>query len=110
MTQELVRKSLLRAIEAKHPTSGLMHHSDRGSQYCSYDYRQLLKYFDMKVSMSGNGNCFDNAPMESFWGTLKQELLYQSHFYTRQAAIRTITEYIDLFYNRQRLQAKLGYL
>jgi putative transposase len=64
----------------------------------------------MKTSMSGKGNCFDNAPMESFWGMLKQELIYQCHFSTRQEARQSITEYIEIFYNRQRLQSKLGFL
>ena len=111
MTKDLVRESLLRAVEAKRPPRGLMHHSDRGSQYCSYEYRQLLDYFEMKASMSGKGNCYDNAPMESFWGMLKQELMiYNSHFETRQEAKQTITEYIEIFYNRQRLQANLGFI
>jgi putative transposase len=60
--------------------------------------------------MSGRGNCFDNAPMESFWGTLKQELVHHCHYTTRQEAIRDITEYIEIFYNRQRRQARLGFL
>ena len=60
--------------------------------------------------MSGNGNCFDNAPMESFWGTLKQELVHHRHYRSRQEAIRDITEYIEIFYNRQRRQARLGFL
>ena len=110
MTKDLVSESLLRAIEAKRPQPGLMHHSDRGSQYCSYEYRQLLEQFEMKVSMSSKGNCYDNAPMESFWGMLKQELIYHSHFRTRQEAKQAIIEYIEIFYNRQRLQAKLGFL
>jgi putative transposase len=110
MTQNLVSESLLRAVEAKRPARGLMHHSDRGSQYCSNDYRELLDYFGLQVSMSGKGNCYDNAPMESFWGVLKQELIYHCHFHTRQEARQAITEYIELFYNRQRLQAKLGFL
>jgi putative transposase len=110
MTKNLVSQSLFRAVEAKRPAKGLMHHSDRGSQYCSYEYRHLLEQFAMKTSMSGKGNCFDNAPMESFWGMLKQELIYHCRFRTRQEAIRAITEYIEIFYNRQRLQAKLGFL
>ena len=109
MTKDLVSESLLRAIEAKRPQPGLMHHSDRGSQYCSYEYRQLLEQFEMKVSMSSKGNCYDNAPMESFWGMLKQELIYHSHFRTRQEAKQAIIEYIEIFYNRQRLQANLGF-
>jgi putative transposase len=110
LTKNLVSESLLRAVAAKHPAKGLMHHSDRGSQYCSYEYRRLLDQFDLKASMSGTGNCFDNAPMESFWGTLKQELVHHRHYTTRQEAIRDITEYIEIFYNRQRRQARLGFL
>jgi putative transposase len=110
MTKNLVGQSLLRAVEAKRPAEGLTHHSDRGSQYCSYEYQELLKQFGMGTSMSGKGNCFDNAPMESFWGMLKQELVYHVHFRTRQEAKQAITEYIEIFYNRQRIQAGLGYL
>ena len=110
MTKNLVSESLFRAVETKGPVKGLMHHSDRGSQYCSDGYRHLLEQFAMKTSMSGKGNCFDNAPMESFWGMLKQELIYHSHFRTRQEARQAITEYIEIFYNRQRLQAKLGFM
>ena len=110
MTQNLVSESLLRAIEFKRPARGLMHHSDRGSQYCALEYRKLLDHFELTVSMSGKGNCFDNAPMESFWGMLKQELVYHSHFRTRGEARQAITEYIEVFYNRQRLQSKLGFL
>ena len=110
LTRNLVSQSLLRAVAAKRPAKGLMHHSDRGSQYCSYEYRRLLDQFDLKASMSGTGNCFDNAPMESFWSTLKQELVHHRHYTTRQEAIRDITEYIEIFYNRQRRQARLGFL
>jgi putative transposase len=110
MTRNLISESLLQAVKAKRPTKGLMHHSDRGSQYCSIEYRKLLDYCGLRVSMSGKGNCYDNAPMESFWGMLKQELIYHCHFKTRQEARQAITEYIELFYNRQRLQAKLGFL
>jgi len=110
ITKTLVSQSLFRAAAAKRPEEGLINHSDRGSQYCSHDYRKLLEQFKMKASMSGKGNCFDNAPMESFWGTLKQELVNHRRYRTRQEAIQEITEYIEVFYNRQRLQAKLGYL
>jgi transposase InsO family protein len=110
LTRNLVSQSLFRAVEARHPTKGLIHHSDRGSQYCSYEYRQLLDRFDLKVSMSGKGNCFDNAPMESFWGTLKQELVHHRRYQSRQEAIGDITEYIEIFYNRERRQARLGFL
>jgi len=110
LTRNLVSQSLFRAVAAKHPAKGLMHHSDRGSQYCSHEYRSLLGQFGLEASMSGTGNCFDNAPMESFWGTLKQELIHHRHYTTRQEAIRDITEYIEIFYNRQRRQARLGFL
>ena len=110
MSKNLVSQSLFRAVEAKRPAKGLTHHSDRGSQYCSNEYRHLLEKFAMKTSMSGKGNCFDNAPMESFWGMIKQELIYHRRFRTRQEAIQAITEYIEIFYNRQRLQAGLGFL
>jgi putative transposase len=110
LTRNLVSQSLFRAVAAKRPAKGLMHHSDRGSQYCSQEYRNLLGQFGLQASMSGKGNCFDNAPMESFWGTLKQELVHHHHYSSRQEAMRDITEYIEIFYNRQRRQAKLGYL
>ena len=110
LTRNLVSESLFRAIEAKCPAEGLVHHSDRGSQYCSHEYRQILEQFHMEVSMSGKGNCYDNAPMESFWGTLKQELVHHRRYRTRLEAIHDITEYIEVFYNRQRRQARLGFL
>jgi len=110
LTRNLVSQSLFRALATKRPAKGLLHHSDRGSQYCSYEYRSLLGQFNLEVSMSGKGNCFDNAPMESFWGTLKQELVHHRHYRNRQEAIQEITEYIEIFYNRLRLQSKLGFL
>ena len=110
LTRNLVSESLFRAVAAKRPADGLMHHSDRGSQYCAHEYRQILRQFGLKASMSGTGNCFDNAPMESFWGVLKQELVHHRHYMSREEARRDITEYIEIFYNRQRRQARLGYL
>jgi len=110
LTRNLVSESLWRAVRSRNPPGGLLHHSDRGSQYCSYQYRQMLVKFGLQVSMSSSGNCFDNAPMESFWGTLKQELIHHRHYLTRREAIQEITEYIEIFYNRQRIQAKLGYV
>lgn len=110
ITKNLVSKSLFRAAAAKRPEKGLIHHSDRGSQYCAHDYRKLLEQFGMKASMSRRGNCYDNAPMESFWGTLKNEVVHHSRYRTRQEAIQEITEYIEVFYNRQRRQKRLGYL
>ena len=110
MTKGLVSQSLFRAVAAKRPDSGLIHHSDRGSQYCSFAFRKLLTQSGMYASMSAKGDCYDNAPMESFWGTLKTELVFHRQYETRRQAIREITEYIELFYNRQRIQKKLGYL
>jgi len=110
MTTSLMMKSLFRAVARKRPPAGLIHHSDRGSQYCSKKYWKLIKQFKMKASMSHKGNCYDNAPIESFWGTLKNELVYHHSYETRQQAIRDITEYIEIFYNRQRKQKRLANL
>ncbi len=110
LTRNLVSQSLFKAVAAKRPAKGLIHHSDRGSQYCSHEYRNILERFGLKASMSRKGNCYDNAPMESFWGTLKQELVHHRRYRTRQEAIRDITEYIEIFYKRQRLQPGLGFL
>jgi putative transposase len=90
LTRNLVSQSLFKAVAAKHPAQGLIHHSDRGSQYCSYEYRNLMDRFELKVSMIGKGNCYDNAPMESFWGTLKQEHIHHRRYGTRLEAIRDI--------------------
>lgn len=110
MTKDLVGRALGKAVCARRPGPGLIHHSDRGSQYCSQDYRDLLQHFGMKASMSRRGNCYDNAPMESFWGTLKNELVHHRRYETRAQAMREITEYIEIFYNRQRRHSKLGNL
>ena len=110
MSRNLIGQSLLRALSIRRPEKGLLHHSDRGSQYCSHEYRSLMENYGLEASMSGSGNCYDNAPMESFWGILKQELVHHRHYHTRREAIAEITEYIEIFYNRQRLQARLGYL
>jgi putative transposase len=110
MTQDLVCKALFRAVVRKRPEAGLIHHSDRGSQYCSKRYQKLLKQFGMLASMSRKGNCYDNAPMENFFSSLKTELVHHRSYRTRQEAIRDITEYIEIFYNRQRRQTRLGFL
>ena len=110
MTQELTAQALWRAVRGKRPAPGLILHSDRGSQYCADDYRKLVAQFGMQASMSRKGNCYDNAPMESFWGALKNELVHHRRFATREQARREIIEYIEIFYNRIRKQARLGYL
>jgi putative transposase len=110
ITKNLVCQSLFKAVGAKQPGPGLIHHSDRGVQYCAHEYRKLMDQFKMRASMSRKGDCYDNAPMESFWGTLKNELVHHNRYKTREQAIREITEHIEVFYNRQRRQARLGYL
>jgi putative transposase len=110
MTTDLVVRAFEQAVAARRPAAGLIHHSDRGSQYCSHEYQALLRRFEVQVSMSRKGNCYDNAPIESFCGTLKTELVHHRRYQTRSEAAREIMEYIDLFYNRQRRQARLGYL
>lgn len=110
MTKNLVMQALFRATSTQRPARGLILHSDQGSQYCSHDYQKMARQFGMVLSMSRKGDCWDNAPMESFWGTLKNERVHHRRYSTRTQAIQEITEYIEIFYNRQRKQAKLGYL
>jgi putative transposase len=110
MTKQLVMQALFRAVTSQRPPAGLIHHTDRGSQYCAHAYQQLVGQFRMQTSMSRRGNCYDNAPIESFWGTLKNELVYHHRFATREQAKRMVSEYIEMFYNRQRTQARLDYL
>ncbi|MBC3935568.1 IS3 family transposase [Undibacterium sp. CY7W] len=108
MTQALTAQALWRAATNKRPAPGLIHHSDRGSQYCAHDYRKLVEQFGMQASMSRKGNCYDNAPMESFWGSLKNELVHHQRYATRADAQSAIQEYIESFYNRQRRHSRLG--
>lgn len=108
MTTDLVWDALQKALTTKRPAPGLLHHSDRGVQYCAQAYQARLQQFGLSVSMSRRGNCYDNAPMESFWGTLKNELVHHRRYATREQARREITEYIELFYNRQRRHSRLG--
>lgn len=110
MTKDIVIHALNSAILKNKPQKGLILHSDRGSQYCSNEYRTVACTHGMQLSMSRKGNCWDNAPMESFWGLLKNELVHHTTFVTRTEARKAITEYIELFYNRQRIQAELGFL
>jgi putative transposase len=109
MRTGLVSDALKMAIVHREPGEGLLHHSDRGVQYASDDYQHLLRSHEMEVSMSGKGDCWDNACMESFWATLKTELVHHEHYQTRDEARRSIFEYIEVFYNRNRLHSSLGY-
>jgi transposase InsO family protein len=108
MTQDLTAQALWRAVRSKRPAPGLIHHSDRGTQYCADAYRKLVEQFGMQASMSRKGNCYDNAPMESFWGSLKNEMIHHQRFATRANAESAIKEYIEIFYNRQRRHSRLG--
>ena len=110
MTKELVISALKDAICRTKATEGCILHSDRGSQYCSLDYQALAKEHGFISSMSRKGNCWDNAPMESFWGKLKQEWLNGQHFRTREEAKAAVFEYIWIFYNRKRIHEANGYL
>lgn len=110
MTKELVINALNSAyVRAGRPKDVLLH-SDRGSQYCSHKYQILLKKYGFTCSMSRKGNCWDNALMEAFWGKMKYEWLYEQHFRTRAEARAAVFEYVEIFYNRQRLNASNGYL
>jgi len=106
----LVLAALHMALTRQPPTGPLLFHSDRGVQYASADYRHALAQAGLVPSMSRKGNCYDNAAMESFWSTLKIELVYRREFHSRQHARSEIFDYIETFYNRQRAHSALGYL
>jgi transposase InsO family protein len=110
MRQELTIAALTMAIQRQRPGPGLIHHSDRGSQYAAGGYRQVLDAANIVQSMSRKGNCWDNAPMESFFHTLKTELVHHAAYATREAAKRDLFAYIEGYYNRQRLHSALGYI
>jgi putative transposase len=110
MHGSLVRNALQMALAIREPEVGLLHHSDRGSQYAGCTYQSLMDDHQIVVSMSRTGNCYDNAPMESFFSTLKCELVHDRHYHTRAEARQDIFEYIEVFYNRIRLHSSLGYL
>ena len=107
---ELACNALLAAIRRRQPPEGLIHHSDRGVQYACKDYQAILGRHGLRCSMSRRGNCYDNAPMESFFGSLKNELVHRASFPTREAARRAIFDYIEIFYNRRRRHSGLGFL
>jgi putative transposase len=110
MQTNLVSDALQMAIARRSPNKGLLHHSDRGVQYASDDYLYLLESHNMEPSMSGKGDCWDNAAMESFWSTLKTELVHHERYATHDQARASIFEYIEVFYNRKRLHSSLGYV
>ena len=107
--QELVNEALMMAVEQRRPKPGLIHHSDQGILYSSTSYLALLKKYGMLRSMSGKGNCYDNAVAESFFSSLKNEIVHHRNYQTRDEARTEIFEYIELFYNRKRLHQSLNY-
>lgn len=109
MTKDLVCNALERAFRYRKPKPGCICHSDRGSQYCSQEYTDLIVNRSCVISMSRKGNCYDNAPTESFWGVLKQEMVNHRRFRTRLEAKAAIQEWIEVFYNRIRRHSGLGY-
>ena len=109
LSQQLVIDALTQAITRQHPKSGLLLHSDRGAQYASDAYRRLIAAHGFRQSMSRKGNCWDNAPMESFFKTMKVELVYQERYETHDEAKRSTFDYIEIFYNRQRMHSALNY-
>lgn len=109
MTSDLVIGALAMAVERRRPPAGLIHHSDRGSQYASRAFQELLAAHGMVCSMSRKADVYDNAVMESFYGTLKTELVHLARYATRQEAKQAIFDWIEVFYNRQRLHSSLGY-
>jgi putative transposase len=110
LRSDLIADALKMAIARRRPAPGLLHHSDRGVQYASDDYQKLLNDHQLLCSMSGRGDCWDNAMMESFWGTFKSELVNQEHYATHDQARASIFEYVEVFYNRERLHSAIGYL
>ena len=110
LERQLAVDALEMALAERHPAGGLLHHSDRGSQYASQQYQQLLARHGLVCSMSRRGNCWDNAVAESFFATFKHELVYPTQWSTREQARSETFEYIELFYNRRRRHSALGYL
>jgi len=110
LTEEMTSTALKQAIAREKPSEGLIHHSDRGRQYASYQYQAILKRYGIAPSMSRRGNCYDNAYMESFFSTLKRELVHGERYRTRDEARLSIFEYVEVFYNRKRKHSALGYM
>ena len=110
ITDDLTQSALKQALGRRSPAAGLIHHSDRGSQYASGDYQALLKKYEITPSMSRKGDCWDNAVAESFLHTLKVELVHRYRFKMRDEAKQIIFEYVEAYYNRKRTHSSLGYL
>lgn len=109
LRRALPLSALKKALVIRQPEAGLIHHSDRGSQYCAVDYQGDLRRHGIRISMSGKRNCYDNAMVEAFFKTIKSELVWRTRFQTRQDAEQAIARYIDGFYNPVRRHSALGY-
>jgi putative transposase len=110
LRSELAQRALRNALEVRRPGAGLMHHSDRGVQYACGAYRDPLAAHGIEASMSRKGDCYDNAAMESVFSTLKRELVHREDYATREEAIRSLFESIEVFYDRRRIHSSLGYV
>lgn len=110
LSRQLTIRALTTAIRRRHPPSGLLHHSDRGVQYACHDYQALLNRHGFVPSMSRKGNCYDNAVMESFFHTLKVELVHRENYRTRLQATNDLFEYVEIYYNRKRRHSSLNYM
>jgi len=110
LKSQIAIDALEMAIAARAPAPGLIHHSDRGVQYACGDYQRIIRRAGMRPSMSRKGDCWDNSVAESFFSTLKKELVWRTKFVSREQARREIFEFIEVFYNRQRMHSYLGYL
>lgn len=110
MESSLVEQALQQALQHRNPPKGLIHHSDRGSQYTSESFAKMTERHGIVLSMSSTGNCYDNAVAESFFHTLKTEHIFHMRFWDREEAKRSIFEYVEVFYNRRRAHSFLGYL
>jgi putative transposase len=109
LRSSLCENALMMAIQHRAPPPGLLHHSDRGVQYACGPYRKILDRYGIKASMSRKGDCYDNAPMESFFSSMKTELVHRTQFRTRREAKAALFEYIEIFYNRKRRHSGIGY-
>jgi transposase InsO family protein len=110
ITRQLTLDALSMGLQARTPPAGLLHHSDRGSQYACADYRAALASAGIECSMSRKGDCWDNAVAESFFATLKTELVHEANWATRAQARSAIFEYLEVFYNRRRIHSSIGYV
>ena len=108
LKRDLALQALNRAVALRSPPAGCLHHTDRGSQYCSYDYQKRLGELGFKVSMSGKGNCYDNAVVETFFKTLKAELIWRHTWATRHEVTQALFQYINAFYNSRRRHSSIG--